>query len=96
MVSTNDDSFGPAGAGHAWEWLEQHGFDLQTLSAFEPTTAAQGEWPGFCGLMLALHAHQPAWPAQIGVVRRWYEPRLEGLHDEAHIRRGDLELVERE
>jgi DNA helicase II / ATP-dependent DNA helicase PcrA len=85
---------GPAGAGHAWEWLESHAFDVQALPAFEPAGAAQSEWPSFCKLLVSLHAQNPAWPAQIGTVRRWYEPRLEGLHGEAHARRGDLEQLE--
>jgi DNA helicase-2/ATP-dependent DNA helicase PcrA len=85
---------GPAGAGHAWEWLESHGFDLQTLCASSPAGAAQSEWPLFCQLMLSIHAETAGWPAQIGAVRRWYEPRLEALHGDAHARSGDLEQLE--
>jgi DNA helicase-2/ATP-dependent DNA helicase PcrA len=85
---------GPAGAGHTWEWLEQHGFDLQLLDGFAPTGAAQAEWPSFCKLMQALHVQTPAWPGQVGNVRRWYEPRLEALHGDAHARAGDLEQLE--
>jgi DNA helicase-2/ATP-dependent DNA helicase PcrA len=32
---------GPAGAGHAWEWLEQHGFDLQLFAEFSPAGAVK-------------------------------------------------------
>jgi DNA helicase-2/ATP-dependent DNA helicase PcrA len=85
---------GPAGAGHAWEWLEGRGFDLETLKGFSPTGAAQAEWPSFCELMTSLHAQTAAWPGQIGGVRRWYEPRLEALHGDAHARAGDLEQLE--
>ena len=85
---------GPAGAGQAWTWVEEQGFDLQTLPGFSPAGAAKGEWPSFCTLMLALHANQTGWPAQIGAVRRWYEPHLEALHGDAHVRAGDLEQLE--
>lgn len=85
---------GPAGAGHAWDWLESHGFDLESLAAFSPTRAAQSEWPPFCELMHLLHAKSAGWPAQLGAVRRWYEPRLEALHGDAHARSGDLEQLE--
>jgi DNA helicase II / ATP-dependent DNA helicase PcrA len=85
---------GPAGAGHAWEWLEQRAFDLQELGGFAPAGAAQSEWPSFCQLMTSLNAQRPAWPGQVGAVRRWYEPRLEALHGDAHARAGDLEQLE--
>ena len=85
---------GPAGAGHAWKWVEDHGFDLTTLRAFTPAGAASAEWPSFCDLMLSLHILATAWPGQIGMVRRWYEPRLEALHGDAHARAGDLEQLE--
>ena len=85
---------GPAGAGHAWKWLEDHGFDMEALRSFTPAGAAGAEWPGFCALMVTLHAQATAWTGQIGLVRRWYEPRLEGLHGDAHARAGDLEQLE--
>ncbi len=85
---------GPAGAGHAWEWLQEHGFELQALPAFTPAGPAGEDWPPFCDLMISLHSHTSAWPGQIGNVRRWYEPRLEALHGDAHARAGDLEQLE--
>jgi DNA helicase-2/ATP-dependent DNA helicase PcrA len=85
---------GPSGAGQAWTWVEERGFDLQSLPGFSPAGAAKDEWPPFCALMLSLHANQAGWPAQIGAVRRWYEPRLEALHGDAQARAGDLEQLE--
>lgn len=85
---------GPAGAGHAWEWLEGRGFDLTTLAEHSPAGSAQSEWPSFCKLMALLHSSAATWPGQIGNVRRWYEPRLEALHGDAHSRTGDLEQLE--
>jgi DNA helicase-2/ATP-dependent DNA helicase PcrA len=74
--------------------VEERGFDLQSLPGFSPAGAAKDEWPTFCALMLSLHANQAGWPAQIGAVRRWYEPRLEALHGDAQARAGDLEQLE--
>ena len=85
---------GPAGAGHAWQWLAEHGFELAGLSAFTPASAAQSEWPALCALLASLRSPSAAWPAQIALVRRWYEPRLEALHGEAQVRKGDLEQLE--
>ena len=36
----------------------------------------------------------PEWIGQLGAVRRWYEPVLERVHDNAALRRGDLEQLE--
>ncbi len=85
---------GPAGAGHVWQWLEARAFDMQTLRVFAPSGAAQSEWPPFCDLVLSLHTQSAAWPGEIGLVRRWYEPRLEALHGDAQARAGDLEQLE--
>lgn len=85
---------GPAGAGHAWDWLEQRGFAPHALADFSPAGAAQAEWPVFCKLMLGLHTQAAVWPGQIGNVRRWYEPRLETLHGDAQTRARDLEQLE--
>jgi DNA helicase-2/ATP-dependent DNA helicase PcrA len=88
------DGMGPAGAGHAWQWLAEHGFELPSLSSFAPAPAARTDWPPFCALLLALRSPSASWPAQIAVIRRWYEPRLEALHGEAQVRRSDLEQLE--
>jgi len=85
---------GPAGAGSAWEWLESRAFDLGALDAFSPAGAAKSEWPAFAALMASLRSATAAWPGQIGGVRRWYEPRLEALHGDAHVRTGDLVQLE--
>ena len=34
------------------------------------------------------------WAGQLGLVRRWYEPHLERLYDDARVRLGDLEQLE--
>jgi DNA helicase II / ATP-dependent DNA helicase PcrA len=34
------------------------------------------------------------WPAEIGAVRRWYEPHLERIHDDAPARKADLMQLE--
>src|SRR5450432_2233605 len=35
-----------------------------------------------------------AWAAQMGLVRRWNQPHLERLYDDARVRLGDLEQLE--
>ena len=85
---------GPAGASHAWQWVEQHGADLASLATFQAPGASAAEWPAFADLMIGLGKETQTWPGQIGRIRRWYEPRLESLHGNASVRVGDLEQLE--
>ena len=41
-----------------------------------------------------LCAKESPWPAQHGLVRRWYEPHLERLYDQAPLRAQDLDQLE--
>jgi DNA helicase-2/ATP-dependent DNA helicase PcrA len=64
------------------------------LAAFEPPAAAREDWPGFTELYERLCDGAGPWAAQMGLVRRWYEPHLERLYDNARARLGDLEQLE--
>jgi DNA helicase-2/ATP-dependent DNA helicase PcrA len=85
---------GPAIASRAFAWLEARAFSLPALPDFAPGSAAEEEWPPFCRLMVSLASPAAAWPAQLGAARRWYEPRLDLLYGDAHVRAGDLEQLE--
>ena len=68
------------------------------LSAFGPPAAAAEDWPAFAALFALLCGATPAaatpWTAQMGLVRRWYQPHLERIYDDARVRLGDLEQLE--
>ncbi len=64
------------------------------LAAFEPPAAARADWPAFADLFRQLCAAAAPWAAQMGLVRRWYQPHLERLYDDARVRLGDLEQLE--
>ncbi|HET6149706.1 MAG TPA: ATP-dependent helicase [Polyangia bacterium] len=71
------------------------GFALATaLGTFEPPPAARDDWPAFADLFRQLCAVASPWVAQMGLVRRWYQPHLERLYDDARARLGDLEQLE--
>ncbi len=85
------------GPGHASRVFEAHreaGFDFGSLENARVPAAARGDWPALCALMVRLHDAATDWAAQLGMVRRWYEPHLERNHDAAHVRAGDLEQLE--
>jgi DNA helicase-2/ATP-dependent DNA helicase PcrA len=64
------------------------------LAAFEAPAAAREDWPAFAELYVRLCDAANPWAAQMGLVRRWYQPHLERLYDDARIRLGDLEQLE--
>src|SRR6185503_1875705 len=48
----------------------------------------------FAGLMERLRSGQAIWPGDMDAARLWYEPHLERLHADAHVRRADLHQLE--
>ncbi len=46
------------------------------LASFVPPAAAREDWPAFTELFHQLGGAGAAWAAQMGLVRRWYEPHL--------------------
>jgi DNA helicase-2/ATP-dependent DNA helicase PcrA len=64
------------------------------LATFVPPVAARADWPAFAELFAQLCAAAGPWAAQMGLVRRWYQPHLERLYDDARVRLGDLEQLE--
>jgi DNA helicase-2/ATP-dependent DNA helicase PcrA len=79
--------------------LQRHvagaGFALApALASFAAPAAARGDWPAFVQLYERLCDAATAWAAEMGLVRRWYEPHLARLYDDARARLGDLEQLE--
>jgi DNA helicase-2/ATP-dependent DNA helicase PcrA len=72
------------------------GFALASaLGTFLPPAATRADWPAFVELFRRLGEGEASpWRAQMGLVRRWYEPHLERLYDDARVRLGDLEQLE--
>jgi DNA helicase-2/ATP-dependent DNA helicase PcrA len=64
------------------------------LASFAPPAAARADWPAFVELYARLCGDMGPWAPQVGLVRRWYQPHLERLYDDARVRRGDLEQLE--
>jgi DNA helicase II / ATP-dependent DNA helicase PcrA len=64
------------------------------VASFDPPAAARADWPAFVDLYRHLCDPAAVWAAQLGLVRRWYEPHLARLYDDARARLGDLEQLE--
>src|SRR3979490_1547720 len=55
---------------------------------------ASDDWGAFVDTIRSLRAGQTGWPAELERARRWYEPHLERLHEDAAMRRADLIQLE--
>jgi DNA helicase-2/ATP-dependent DNA helicase PcrA len=45
-------------------------------------------------MLQALGNGKAGWPAEIGLARRWYQPHLERLHQDADSRKADIAQLE--
>jgi DNA helicase-2/ATP-dependent DNA helicase PcrA len=86
---------GPRMADGLTRHVEGHGFALPpALDSFGPPSAARDDWPAFAALFRQLCDLDGPWAVQMGLVRRWYQPHLERLYDDARMRLADLEQLE--
>jgi DNA helicase-2/ATP-dependent DNA helicase PcrA len=85
---------GPATAGKMLEHLAPTG-SLEALRGLKPPAAAAEDWPGFRAMMEALGSAEPGWPAELELVRCWYQPHLEQTYADAPVRAGDLDQLQR-
>jgi len=69
------------------------------LRAFTPPSNASEEWSQFARLYAELRGQSQggglAWPADIERAKTWYLPQLERLHDDAVVRKLDVEQLVR-
>jgi DNA helicase II / ATP-dependent DNA helicase PcrA len=84
--------FGPATAARALELAASA--DAATMQTFAPPARAEEAWRPFADLVRSLARAEAGWPAELEQVRRWYEPHLERMHDDAHLRAADLVQLE--
>jgi DNA helicase II / ATP-dependent DNA helicase PcrA len=83
---------GPASAAKVLDRLAAPD-PAQMLVTYAPPRAS-AEWKDFVTLFEALFSRASLWPAEFEQVRRWYEPHLERLHDDAAVRAADLAQLE--
>ncbi|MDQ1816697.1 ATP-dependent helicase [Massilia sp. CCM 9210] len=86
------------GAATATRLLDAVGEAAEPLRAVEQFAAparSGGEWEQFVALFRALRAPGLRWPADIELVKNWYLPHLERMHDDAQVRVADVEQLAR-
>lgn len=78
---------GPANASRI---LEDMASGVGTLPAEPPLRVSPEDWRPFVDLMGGLRAGRVAWPADLEEARRWYQPHLDRLYEDASVRTTDL------
>ncbi|MGJ7491153.1 ATP-dependent helicase [Variovorax sp. ZT4R33] len=86
---------GPATATRLLDAMDQAADPATAVQGFVPPASAQVEWARFADTYAALRAPALAWPADMALALDWYIPHLERLHDDAGVRRGDVEQLAR-
>lgn len=86
---------GPASAQRCLDAFEAASHDWNALTTYRMPAAAREDWAALVGLLLMLTAPSAPWEGQVGLARRWYEPHLARIYEEAAVRAGDLEQLER-
>ena len=86
------DGIGPATAGKILDRMAV-GWPADALATFQPPAKAAQAWPDLVALTQRLQA--AGWPAELELVRQWYQPHLERRHADAMIRAADLDQLQR-
>ena len=68
---------------------------VRAVQEFAVPPKTSGDWLPFVALYAALRAPGLRWPADIELVKNWYLPHLERLHDDATVRCADVEQLAR-
>ena len=85
---------GPVTARAALAHLSEAAWDFASLKAFQAPSAAAPHWSELCDLLALLRDVATPWPGQVTLLRCWYLPHLERLHDNPRARAADIEQLE--
>src|ERR1700722_6735470 len=85
---------GPSSAQRVLDLMADQADPLAALSDIAVPPGAGGHWPDFVETLQRLRSSAAGWPAEIEYARRWYEPHLERIHEDASMRQADLVQLE--
>ena len=81
---------GPATATRVLDAVAEALDACDAVEAFVAPSRSQGDWQAFVTLYRRLRTPGLRWPLDIELVRDWYLPHLERLHDDATVRAADV------
>ena len=85
---------GPTSAQRVLEHVAQASMPLEALENAPAPPRSGDDWSSFVAAVGELRAGTAGWPAEIELARRWYEPHLERIHEDASTRQADLVQLE--
>ena len=83
---------GPTTAGRMLDRLAAPDAAAMLVTYAPPRAGAA--WEDFAALFGRLLRRESGWPAELAQVREWYEPHLQRIHEDAHMRAADLNQLE--
>src|SRR6185369_8733895 len=86
---------GQASASRLLDAMGEAADPARALQEFEAPVQARQEWSQFAALYARLRDPDVAWPADLELAKAWYLPHLERIHDDAHVRKLDVDQLVR-
>jgi DNA helicase II / ATP-dependent DNA helicase PcrA len=81
---------GPATAAKTLDSIKILADPAAGLNDIKPPAAAAEHWPAFVEAVRLVRSGAAGWPAEFDLVRRWYGPHLDRIHEDAMMRQADL------
>ncbi len=85
---------GPTSARRALDGMTEAADPLAALCALPAPPRAGEFWDDFVATLENLRGSKADWPADLALARKWYQPHLERLHEDAATRQLDLVQLE--
>src|SRR5579863_5446489 len=81
---------GPATAAKTLDCVAAVTDPVEGLNGMKVPPAAAEDWPIFVEAIRLVRSGAAGWPAELDLVRHWYEPHLDRIHEDASLRQADL------
>jgi len=85
---------GPTSAQRVLDHMATEADPIAALRDFNAPARWGADWVQFVAMMQALKGGGAGWPSDMELVRHWYEPHLERVHEDATMRLADLLQLE--
>jgi DNA helicase-2/ATP-dependent DNA helicase PcrA len=85
---------GPSTAQRVLDQIGEEASPITALTELPPPPRTGDDWTAFVETMREVKSGKAGWPSEIGLVRQWYEPHLERVHEDASTRQADLVQLE--
>jgi DNA helicase-2/ATP-dependent DNA helicase PcrA len=85
---------GPAAAQRALDYMIETEDPIEALGLAPAPPRAGDDWLSFVATSRQLASGRAGWPSELELVRLWYDPHLDRIHEDAVTRRADLIQLE--